>query len=66
VIHVVVAKTMVKNANKTFIQNQDALVRCKNCLPHLFEGLALGTSYENGQLYDQVRTGRVAKVYCGY
>jgi hypothetical protein len=62
-----IAKTVEKVSNKAYILNESTYVLCKNTEDvHVFQGTALGTSYEDGKLFDQIKVGNSISLPCGY
>jgi hypothetical protein len=60
-------KTVEKVSNKAYILNESTYVQCENTEDvHVFQGAALGTSYEDGKLFDQIKTGNSISLPCGY
>jgi hypothetical protein len=62
----VVAKTMKKKVNSMWIENEDTWFTCKNTNPTTYQGMALGTSYEDGKIYEQILEGQPITRACGY
>jgi hypothetical protein len=59
-------KTMEKVVNKASIMNQSTYIMCTDSTPNFFQGTALGTSYEDGELFQQIKFGNKVQVNCGY
>lgn len=62
-----IAKTITKAANKQHLMNEGTFVRCQSRgTTHNFKGMALGTSYEDGQLYEQIVPGPEISLPCDF
>jgi len=62
----VVARTRTKEVNKPFIENENTWFTCKNTNRTTYQGLALGTSLEDGKDYEQIKVGNKMTLDCGY
>lgn len=59
-------KTVEKAVNTAYMMNQSTYIMCKDRTPNLFQGVALGTSYEDGKLFEQIKFGNKVPQNCGY
>jgi len=59
-------KTDEKVINSAYIMNQSTYIMCKDHTPNQFQGTALGTSYEDGELFEQIKFGNKVPQNCGY
>lgn len=62
----VVARTTKKKANSPWIENEDTQFTCKNTNQTTYQGMALGTSYEDTRVYEQILLGPTWTLLCGY
>lgn len=63
----VLAKTTTKAVNKKYLLNQSTYIRCTNTTDvHRFQGAAMGTSFEDGKPYVQIKFGPTVPLKCGY
>lgn len=67
-------KTVEKVVNKDFIMSQSTYIMCKDHeTPNVFQGVALGTSYEpdpddesSHKIFEQIKYGNKTTENCGY
>jgi hypothetical protein len=59
-------KTEEMVRNQDYIMNQSTYIMCKETKPNQFQGVALGTSYEDGKLFEQIEFGNKTDENCGY
>ncbi len=50
-------ETVTKTSGKSFVENEDTWVMCKNKDMRTFQGAAMGTSWEGGKPYVQFKFG---------